>query len=440
MFSVRQIWAVALLTLREAARKKVFLVLLVFSIVLLAIFALMPGGADPQTRLRVVELWCLRSMTFFLAVIAIFLAAFSLPTEIEKRQIYLLASKPVSKVVIVLGKYLGYLVVLLLALAIMLLIGIGILRLTQDPRFLTCRPRIVAPRVEPFKAWWQPKDVPVAEATRFSLAGEDLRSKLTFTFENLDPRDFDMGIPVQMRFEIGTHGDISDLEADLLVTATNPDTKESVVIQCPEVVTNEWYTLPQGVPRTLIGSSGRLQIEVTRTAPEDFVILDVTRMRQEQSGVAIFQREGSFELNLIRGGLLLFFQTLFLMSLSITASTLVSGQVATFLAIAGFLICSMYGFMEEALDDIKYSLDRAEHGEPHVHQDLPPWLLKVSSTVSRAVLSLVPNFGQMDPGDFLLEDLAIGARELGRGLAYIGLRCLLLILIGCLFILLRDFH
>lgn len=439
MHVLNQLWAVALLTLREAARKKVFLVLLVFSIALLAIFALMPS-VDPRTKLRVVELWCLRAMTFFLAVIAIFVASFSLPMEIEKRQIYMLASKPISKIVIVLGKYVGYAVVLLLSLGIMLLICIGILRLTQDPGLLTCRPRLVSQQVEPFKAYWQPKNVAVAEATRYSLAKEDLRSKLTFTFEHLDPRDFDMGLPVQIRFDIGTHGDITDLEADLKVTAINPDTKESVVIECPQVITNEWYTLPQGVPRTLIGSSGRLQIEVTRTDPHDFIVLDMTRLRKEQAGVAIFQREGSFELNLIRGGLLLLFQTLFLLSLSITASTVVSGQVATFVAIAGLLICSMYGFMEEAIEDIQYSLERAEQGRSHVPHELPPWMLKLSSTVSRAVLSLVPNFSQMDPGSFLLEDLAIGARELGRGLAYIGLRCLLLILIGCLFILLRDFN
>lgn len=438
MHVLNQVWAVALLTLREAVRKKVFLVLLVFSIALLAIFALMPT-VDPQTKLRVVELWCLRAMTFFLAVIAIFVAAFSLPREIEKRQIYLLASKPISKVVIVLGKYVGYIVLLTLSLGIMLLMCMGIIRLTQDPKLLTCRPRLVSQNVQPSKdTYILPKGDP-AKATRYSLGKEELHSKLTFTFENLDPADFDMGLPAQIRFDIGTHGDISDLQADLKITAINPDTKESLLITCLQVITNEWHTLPQGIPKTLIGSSGKLQIEVTRTSTEKYVVLDLPRMRKEQAGVAIFQRAGSFELNLIRGGLLLLFQTLFLLTLSITASTVVSGQVATFVAIVGFLICSMYGFMEEALDDIKYSLERAEEGHAHVQQDLPPWMLKLSSTVSRGVLSLVPNFSQMDPSEFLLEDLAIGARELGRGLTYIGLRCLLLILVGCLFILLRDF-
>ncbi|HXX94582.1 MAG TPA: hypothetical protein VEN81_13185, partial [Planctomycetota bacterium] len=104
--SPRQVWAMARMTLLEASRRKVFAILALFAVALLASAAFFPS-VEPAGRLRLMEVWALRAASLFTAIIALFISGSSLPSDFEQKRIYMLVTKPVSKATIYLGKWIG---------------------------------------------------------------------------------------------------------------------------------------------------------------------------------------------------------------------------------------------------------------------------------------------------------------------------------------------
>ncbi|HLG42189.1 MAG TPA: hypothetical protein VI643_02405, partial [Planctomycetota bacterium] len=205
--------AVALLTIREISRKRFFVVLLLFTVGLLSVFALAPG-LDPNSTLRVMLTWIFRATTFFLAILAVFIAGTSLPLDIERRQIYALASKPIAKPTILLGKFGGFAVVLLMSLAGLGLISMLMLRGAQlafsfgdsKPGAAKTFPLESWPRLagafEAFKVHVQTKSK--EDARTFRLMGESLDGRFRYRFSGLDPTRFNMNIPC--RFKVRASG------------------------------------------------------------------------------------------------------------------------------------------------------------------------------------------------------------------------------------------
>ncbi|MBI3267905.1 MAG: ABC transporter permease subunit [Planctomycetes bacterium] len=122
-----KIWAIATLTFRESVRKKVFVVLLLFAIVVISSSVSLPA-TDARSQFKVMESWCLRSITFFGVLIALFLSATSIPDDIEERKIFTVVTKPVSRAQYLLGKLLGFSLVLATFLVGMGTLSVGYLR------------------------------------------------------------------------------------------------------------------------------------------------------------------------------------------------------------------------------------------------------------------------------------------------------------------------
>jgi ABC-type transport system involved in multi-copper enzyme maturation permease subunit len=108
---IGRIWAIALNTFREAARIRVLygILVLVIGSNLLAIFLgqLAIGDAD-----RVARDVGLAGISLFGSLTAIFLGVFLLYTEVQRRTIHAIVSKPISRWEFVVGKYAGMVVVL----------------------------------------------------------------------------------------------------------------------------------------------------------------------------------------------------------------------------------------------------------------------------------------------------------------------------------------
>ena len=102
------IYALAKNTFLESIRKRILLVLLVFSVVALA------AGLVYSTRSQTAEIRALvdssvSSIRFIGMLMAIFLGATSIPTEIERRTVLTILAKPVTRGQFLLGKYFGIL-------------------------------------------------------------------------------------------------------------------------------------------------------------------------------------------------------------------------------------------------------------------------------------------------------------------------------------------
>jgi ABC-type transport system involved in multi-copper enzyme maturation permease subunit len=128
-----RIWAIALNTFREAARIRVLYGILVL-VAGANLLAIVLGTMSIHEEQRVARDVGLASISLFGSLTAIFLGVFLLYTEVQRRTIHAIVSKPIERWEFVVGKYLGMGVVLtilvaLFALAMMAMLtwqGVGI--------------------------------------------------------------------------------------------------------------------------------------------------------------------------------------------------------------------------------------------------------------------------------------------------------------------------
>ena len=103
---MRRIVAIATNTFREAVRDRVLLGVLLFATAVL-LFALALGKLSLHQDNRVVEDLGLASVSFFAVLMAVFMGSSLLYKEIERKTLYVILPKPISRSEFLLGKYLG---------------------------------------------------------------------------------------------------------------------------------------------------------------------------------------------------------------------------------------------------------------------------------------------------------------------------------------------
>ena len=122
---MRNIFSLAVNVIKDAARRKVFYVVFLFGLAVVALSPLLPTfelGARAQF-LRDISL---SLISLFGVVLAVILSVGQIPGEVERRTIYNILSKPVSRLQYMAGKYLGILAALA---AILFIMGLEILLL-----------------------------------------------------------------------------------------------------------------------------------------------------------------------------------------------------------------------------------------------------------------------------------------------------------------------
>lgn len=101
-----KIGAIAANTFREAIRNKILYALLFFA-VLLILGSIVIARLSLHEEVRVVQDLGLTAMSLFSVIIAVFIGVNLVYKELEKKTIYVLISKPLSRHQFLLGKYLG---------------------------------------------------------------------------------------------------------------------------------------------------------------------------------------------------------------------------------------------------------------------------------------------------------------------------------------------
>jgi ABC-type transport system involved in multi-copper enzyme maturation permease subunit len=123
---VRRIWAIALNTFREAARMRVLygIVVVVVGANLLAIVL---GTMSIHEQARVARDAGLAGISFFGSLTAILLGVFLLYSEVQRRTIHAIVSKPIERWEFVVGKFAGMALVLTVLVALFALAMLGLL-------------------------------------------------------------------------------------------------------------------------------------------------------------------------------------------------------------------------------------------------------------------------------------------------------------------------
>jgi len=122
--------AIALNTFKETIRDRILYNILIFSILLIG-FSYFLISLDIVGDEKIVVDLSLACISIFGVLIAIFIGIGLVYKEIEKRTIYTILSKPISRPVFLLGKYLGLLITLLVNVLIMTAVMYAVLAFTR---------------------------------------------------------------------------------------------------------------------------------------------------------------------------------------------------------------------------------------------------------------------------------------------------------------------
>ena len=425
-----RLWAVAALTFLEAVRRKVFLIVVIVGAAIVSSAAFLPS-VDPEGRLRLVEIWSIRTVTVFCSLGAIFLAGFSLPGDFEHRRIYTLVTKPIHKGTLFLGKFLGFFLLMAVFLAIMGVITLGYLKVIAavSPDFPEAR---VYPRHFAAAMFG-----PLEEKEK---GGKGIRADqpgfLEFEFRDLPAGRFPEKVHARGRLNLNRFPDMQfRLVAEVQVVTVNPKTRDehSQVIRFK---TNS--PIDFEIPGRLVSDEGGLLLRMRPDVHEVDLLIGAW---PEQ--MSIRSDPVSFDVNFMKGMILVLLQSSLVLLATLSASTFVSAPVSILLGICLFLTGTAWSFVTESLETVDLRLrdieKRQKEGGPTQAEEIPPWMLRVSGVMSRAVLEAVPDFDAYDFGTRLLTDTSVSARDLGRALAAFAPRAAILLLIGLVLISFRDF-
>ncbi|MCP3984698.1 MAG: ABC transporter permease [bacterium] len=119
-------------TLRDAIRNKVLYVLLMFALLMIGMGMLLATLSYVE-RDRILQDVALSSIRLFGAAIAIFIGVGLVHREIDRRTIFTILSKPVSRADFLVGKYLGLVATLWLMLAAMSIGFVGVSLVADAP-------------------------------------------------------------------------------------------------------------------------------------------------------------------------------------------------------------------------------------------------------------------------------------------------------------------
>lgn len=428
MAALGRVWAIARMTLLEAVRRRVFTILLLFAAALLSSVLFFPA-VDVDARLRLIEIWALRASAVFTAIVGLFLAGFSLPQDFETKRIYLIVTKPISKSLVFLGRYLGYVLLVacfILSMGVLTSLFLRSVQLLSGGKF----PALVAyPRLNAGDFSY-PGGQSLEDQQAECVVGFGPGQALIWEYRNLRRSSFDDTARVKARLIFGAENDPYRNSGTVEVRVTNPagEAHETSL----SMNTNEEREV--AFPSRLIGDDGRLRVVIRAADADGFI---ATR----REWLVLYQKSILFELAFARGLILVLFQSMIVLSITLMSSTFLSAPLSVLLGILLYMVGSIHGYVLEGSRDIDHSLAeiRLSHGKAATPEGIPPALLKFSTATSKLVLAAVPDFENFDFSVWLLKDNAVSWREIGDAGGKALVPVLVLVALGTLVMAFKDF-
>lgn len=129
---MKKAWIIGMNTFHESLRKKTFYILLVVALVVIGASRFFSFLAA-EDELKMIKDVSFSTIEFFGALIAIFTALAAISGEIEKRTIYTLLSKPITRSNFIIGKLIGQSLIILLNVVLMSIFFIVLLFIKKSP-------------------------------------------------------------------------------------------------------------------------------------------------------------------------------------------------------------------------------------------------------------------------------------------------------------------
>lgn len=425
---MNSIFAIASITIRNAIRSKIVIVLLLFLLATLIGFPLtIRGDGTMSGEVRLLIQYTLGLATLILSIATVWAACASISTEIRYRNIQMIMSKPVHAYQLWLGKWLGLTAMNAALLILCVSTTYGALRWITQPEKLTqdeleelhteilAAHRPIAPRHvdledEILRRYNElrtrsalPEEIPASEILAHierNLRAEihsvpsGVRKRWIFDVPHIPPADH----PPVLRYRFSS----SILERHPIRgvwTAGDPEASR-IHRETVDAAPLTWHTLT--LSPDLIAEDGTLTMEFANINEQP-----VTILFDSDDGLRLMLYEGGFLPNYLRATLLILFHLAFLCAIGVTAGAFFSLPVAALTSFYSLLLLYAGRFIGGL----------AETGVERVHGPSTMWLDAVLAPFTHMIhvgLNLViqPVYAP-NPLDFVAVGEWIGWGEVG---------------------------
>ena len=437
--------AIILLTYRESLRKKILLVLVLFCIGLIVSSAFFPVVSS-SARIKLVQTWTFQGVTFFGILVAIFLAAVSISSDIENKRVFLVLTKPVTRETIIMGRLIGFILTTAVITVIMALVGLGYIRIVALFSPDAQGALEVNQRIKPNQFYFHQS---VSSASLNGLydtseKGRELEVTLegdgdnfaAYEFNNLLDYGFSDKVKAEINLKIGEG--LGKVSSTILIKIVNYTTKEESVQKLD--VTYRRSEVIQ-FDRKLINNVGDVRIFLRRVNPESYIKIG-------PESVILLSPQNNFEWNFIKAFGMVFLQIVLVLVFCVTCSSFLSGAVNIFLNMFLYFCGSGMKFLQDSLVTMKQAMldqikndnlaDMASQIHKHSDSGMPLWLMQLSDGILSNVLRIIPDFSRFDVWDNLLKGYAINISEYTYLIEYVFIYMVVMLVVGMIAFRLRD--
>lgn len=443
---MHNVWAVAKNTIAQAVRMKVAAVVILLLLVLLPMMSMiMTGDGTLLGKLQSFSSYGISLVSFLLSILTISVACYSLSTDLRRRTLDLVVTKPIARYQIVLGKFLGTALLNLFLLVSFACIVYGLTMsmptLTHsDPaqvaqaqtEFFTARrsvpaeieseavARRVEERIEKLRKDGQlPAQTPMAQVRETLIQQEQMSEKSVevaaakeWDFQTVFPSsDPNAVLFIRYKFQASPEpanseifgqwriGDFRQFKAGIRQFKT-----PVYGIELSESIRDiHEFT----VPAAAAAEDGHVTVAFFNSPEYNFSTVIFDQME-------LLYKVGSFGTNFVRVVLLIAIRLIFLAALGVSLSTWLSFPVAALCSLTVFFAGLVNGFFLEAINSLGAFLGL-------VYQYTIKW-----------VLYIIPRFdGPYSPTDYIVSGEVLPWLFLVRAaLITLGLQMLLLLAAG----------
>lgn len=420
---IRRIWAIARLSIQEAVRRRVLYVLLLFLVPFLFAGWYLPTAEEAQ--LRVLVSFTNTVMGWLLLPMVLFVAAMSIPKDLESKTIQTIVTKPVRRLELIVGRVIGFMFVFTFVILIMGGVSLAFIYSQVTDKVLedqwTARVPIYAapPDKGSYSFVFFKQGVPSAVGTnvgrewtyRSHIEGDT--SDEARWFFHFDPKKFENAdrVKVGVTFDIfkTTKGkptldddETSGVWASLdFIDRNNPQNRIDEAFR----VNNNRVTMID-IPASVLKSG-------------DILVRARCLTRNQYLGMAkhdiyLQANEQPFEWNFAKGMVSLWLKVLFLTSVAVAASTVLNGFVTVIFTVGVYCMGIFHNFLVqvgtgqtlgggpiESAIRLVSQMNQTVELDPGffrtVSKTFDPYLIKIVGAVS----AIVPDLSTIDTAEYV---------------------------------------
>jgi len=417
---MRRVWAVATNTIRQALRMKVALVFLLLLLVLLPVLAFTAtGDGTLKGRLQTFVSYGLSLTSLLLSLLTIIVAIYSITSDIEHHQIYTVVTKPIRRYQLILGKFLGVVVLdiaLLTLFAGIIYGGVTLLprfikasdeeRVQIDNEFYTARASLVPPEIdvrEPVEQLYRKLQAndeldllypnysradilkQLTNRLRLEKRASTAGQPLIWEFTNVRPTDPNrQSLFIRFKYDVSVTPEDEQVYGDWRIGDLRGFKSGGAPVTTP---------IYQTMRRDPVRKFREIEVPADAVAKDGYLAVgfmnppglnQTTVMFPLEDGLEVLYKADTFLGNYVRGALLILCRLVFLACLGVMAASFLSFPVAILFCLVIFTTGSASGFI---IDSFGYMSEGVS---------------KVYFYTIQAVIQLLPQFDKYNPTQFLV--------------------------------------